>query len=214
MPWWAHKNIKSILQKSKVLFRLCLKFEWHQMVQIKLVSDHSELEGIKKLQEENLQANVGIHEAAKEGFVSAVYSIEFLKTMHDVSPSVIAKDEEKVVGYALVATKEISDQHDLLAYLFNTIDTLVYKNFSLKDSKYVVVGQLCVAKNYRGKGIVQEMYQYYKKKLQSQYDYCLTDIAQSNPRSLKAHLKTDFKIISTLIFGGVGWDIVIWDWNE
>ena len=101
----------------------------------------------------------------------------------------------------------------LLADLFNTIDKIEYKGQLLKNSSYVVVGQLCVAKNYRGLGLVQQMYQHFKTSLSGKFEYCLTDIANNNPRSLKAHLKTGFQVVDTLHYGGIDWDIVLWDWN-
>lgn len=184
------------------------------MIKIKRVTNNAELEGIKKLQEENLNINISAEEAEQQGFVSAVYSIDFLKIMHVAGPSVIAVDDNIVVGYALVSTKEIRHHHDLLADLFNAIDKINYNGISLKDANYVVVGQLCVAKNYRGKSVVQMMYQYFRDSLQNEFDYCLTDVAQANPRSLKAHLKTGFEIVNTLTYGGISWDIVLWDWTK
>ena len=183
------------------------------MIRIKLVSDFSELEGIKTLQDQNLKKNLSNADTEAEGFVTAEYSIEFLQTLHQQSPSIIAKDEALVVGYALVALKSIRYQHELLADLFDNIDKIEYKGQLLKKSNYVVVGQLCVAKNYRGVGLVQQMYQHFKTSLSEKYNYCLTDIAENNPRSLKAHLKTGFQVVDTLHYGGIQWDIVLWDWN-
>ncbi|GAC1528899.1 MAG: hypothetical protein NVS3B15_06970 [Sediminibacterium sp.] len=183
------------------------------MVTIKLVSDTTELEGIKKLQRENLKKNLSQDEAGAQGFVTAEYSIDFLWQMHQAHPSVIVKDGEIVIGYALAALKSIREYHDLLADLFNTIDKTGYNGIFLKDADYVVVGQLCVAKNYRGLGLVQKMYQYFKDRLSGEFEYCITDVAQDNPRSLKAHLKTGFQVIDTLTYGGIGWDLVLWDWT-
>ena len=53
------------------------------MITIKRVTEFSELEGIRKLQEDNLKKNLTDDEAETEGFVTAEYSIEFLKTLHD-----------------------------------------------------------------------------------------------------------------------------------
>jgi len=183
------------------------------MVIIKKVTDFAELEGIQKLQQENLKKNLTDQEADAQGFVTAEYSLEFLRKMHAGSPSVIAKDGDQVVGYALVTVKAVRHDHDLLGDLFNTIDSLRYHNQSLKNARYVVVGQLCVAANYRGLGLVQQMYQQFKISLSDTFDYCITDVAQDNPRSLKAHLKTGFHLIDTLHYGGLGWDIVLWDWT-
>ena len=134
--------------------------------------------------------------------------------MNTASPSVIAKDGDKVVGYAMVAVKSIYGGHPLLDSLFDSIDALNYNDTPLKDVNYILVGQLCVGKAYRGTGLVQKMYNYYQQSLSKSYQYLITDVAQENPRSIKAHLKTGFEIIHTIEYGGIGWDIVLWDWRK
>ena len=184
------------------------------MVEIVRVKNDTEIEGIRLLQKENLKKLISTEEATKEGFVTAEYSFEFLKQMNTASPSVIAKEGDKVVGYAMVAVKSIYGGHPLLDSLFDETDKLSFNNKPLKETNYVLVGQLCVGKNYRGQGIVQKMYGFFKTELQKEFTYCITDVAQDNPRSIKAHLKTGFEVIHTIGYGGASWDIVLWDWNK
>ena len=184
------------------------------MIEIIRVSNDAELEGIRLLQKENLRKLIGETEAGKEGFLTAEYSMETLQQMHLYQPSIIAKDGDKIAGYVIVTTKESYGQHPLLDSLFDSIDALNYKDDSLKNIKYILVGQLCVGKAYRGIGLVQKMYTYYQECLSKEYQYLITDVAQENPRSIKAHLKTGFNIIHTIEYGGIGWDIVLWDWRK
>jgi hypothetical protein len=58
------------------------------------------------------------------------------------------------------------------------------------------------------------MYQYFRSSLAGEFDFCVTDVAETNPRSLKAHIKTGFQVVATLSYGGLGWSIVLWDWKE
>lgn len=184
------------------------------MILVKQVTDYRELEGIKQLQNENLRKNVSEQEAGAEGFVTAEYTLDFLKTMHNAAPSIIAKAGDRVVGYALVSIPSVRSHHGLLADLFDSIDKSVYKNQELKNAKYVVVGQLCVSKPYRGLGLVQQMYHHFRDCFRQEYDYCITDVAKENARSLKAHMKTGFRVVNTLSYGGMSWDLVLWDWND
>ena len=177
-------------------------------------NNDSDLIGIKNLQQLNLRKNLNESTASAQGFLTAEYTLEYLKEMNDASPSIIAKDGDKVVGYALVATKEVRNGHDLMADLFNVIDTKTYKGQLLKEVNYVVVGQLCVAEAYRGQGLVKRLYDYYRDCLASEYEYLITDVAQANTRSLNAHKKSGFQVIDTLVYGGIGWDIVLWDWRN
>ncbi len=183
------------------------------MIEVKRVSDIWELQGIKGLQEVNLSRNISSDEATREGFLTASYTIDFLEEMHRDEPSIIAKVDDEVVGYALVSTKKMRSRHDLLEGLFNVIDNCVYNHQSLSEINYIVVGQLCVAKNFRGQGLVQRLYGHFKDCLHDQYDYLVTDVAKDNIRSLKAHQKTGFQVISELKYGGLDWNVVLWDWR-
>lgn len=181
---------------------------------VKRVETKSELEGIRNLQAANLRVNIDEDTAASQGFLTAKYSLEYLQEMHAASPSIVALDGDRVVGYALVATKEVRDGHDLVADLFNVIDTKTYKGQLLKEVNYVVVGQLCVGEGYRGQGLVKRLYDHFRDCLSSQYEYLITDVAQANTRSLNAHKKSGFQVIDTLVYAGIGWDIVLWDWRN
>ena len=184
------------------------------MVEIKRTETISELQGIRDLQRKNLKHLISREEADSQGFVTAEYSMEFFKAMHNTCPSIIAKVGDLVVGYALVAVKAVRQEHDLLADLFNSIDKVTFNGKLLANVNYVVVGQLCVAKEYRGQGLVKRMYNFYRDCLSSEYDYLVTDVAQDNPRSLKAHKSTGFQVVEVLTYGGVSWDIVLWDWRN
>ena len=183
------------------------------MVNIKLVTEFDELVGIKTLQAENLYQNISLDEALQQGFLSAEYSLDFLQLMHKAAPSIIVKDGDKVVGYALVTLKEVGYRHDLLRDLIDTIDKIIYNGQLLKCKSYVVVGQLCVAKDYRGQGLAKKLYALFRETLYNSYSYCITDVATNNIGSLKTHVSTGFKVIDSSFYGGVNWNIVLWDWT-
>lgn len=178
------------------------------------VSSPTEIEQIQALQRKNLRVHIGEAVALDQGFLTAEYTIDYLTRMHEAMPSIIAKEGEMLAGYSLVSVQNVREGHDLIADLFNVIDRTAYKGRLLKESNYVVVGQLCVAKEYRGRGLVQGLYGHYRDCYADQFDYLVTDVAQANARSLKAHIKTGFQVIDTLVYGGIPWDLVLWDWRN
>ncbi|MBM3413175.1 MAG: GNAT family N-acetyltransferase [Bacteroidetes bacterium] len=182
-------------------------------IEITRVTSQSEIIDIRDLQALNLKQNITYEEATVQGFLTAEYTINYLEEMNSVSPSIIAKDGEKVIGYSLVATKEIRKGHVLLEGLFDAIDECTYNGKLLRDVNYVVVGQLCVAKEYRGLGLVQQLYGHFRDCLSNKFVYLVTDVAKANVRSLKAHKKRGFQVINELTYDDVGFDIVLWDWN-
>lgn len=179
-----------------------------------LVSNELEIQGIKSLQEQNLRTNISDEEALSQGFLTASYTMDYLREMNAVAPTVIVKDGDVIAGYAMVATQPVRNGHDLIDYLFNTIDRTAYQGKLLGETNYVVVGQLCVAKAYRGLGLVQQLYGHFRDCYADQFEYLVTDVAHANTRSLRTHLKRGFQVIDTLTYGGIGWDIVLWDWRK
>lgn len=173
----------------------------------------ADLEGIRLLQQENLRGRIPEEEALREGFTTAVYTLDFLREMHACHPSVVAKADGRVVGYALVTFPELRDGHPLLNDLFGKLDTIRFRGRLLREAGYVVVGQLCVARGYRGIGLVQAMYALFRERLSGCFAYCACDVDRENPRSLKAHRRTGFEVVDTLAYGGAMWDVLVWDWR-
>ena len=95
-------------------------------VKISLASTDFDLVGIKNLQTRNLKTNLSSEEKKAEGFLTAEYTISFLKKINQKSPAVILK-KEKVVGYALAVTKELSKEHEVLNQLVVKFEKQKYK---------------------------------------------------------------------------------------
>lgn len=182
-------------------------------MQIRLTQSTEDLRGIKSLQNQNLKANLSEVEKNKEGFVTASYTMEALELMHQLLPSIVAIDQYKVVGYALVIDKRFKGTHHLIDDLIKNIDHLSYRGEQLAVVNYAVVGQLCVDKQYRGQGLASKLYQSFKDHYSIRYPYCITDVDRSNKRSLQAHYKTGFQPIGQLQFENADFEIVLWNWN-
>ena len=182
------------------------------MITLQLVKSQEEMKGVLALQQANLRNNITQEEAETQGFLMAEYDLDFLELLNQKSPGIIAKDGEKVVGYSLVALPETARQHPLLADLVQNIERCIFKGKPVEN--YAIVAQLCVSKEYRGQDLVQKLYGSFREHYANRYTYCVTDVAQANHRSLKAHQKRGFQVIDTLDYGGIGWNIVLWDWNK
>ena len=182
-------------------------------VVIRRATSPAEVAGIKALQNANLASRLSEAERAAAGFVTAEYSLEFLLAMHEETPAVIAMDEGVVVGYALVTTRELGASHELVRSLVQAVDGFEYRGLPLGAARYVLCGQLCVAKTHRGQGLAGGMYAHFREALSADYDFLVTDVDTTNWRSSLAHRKAGFEVLATLGYGGAGWDVVIQDWR-
>ena len=179
-----------------------------------LATTDREIQGIRDLQEANLKENVALEKRPIDGFLTAKYSLDFLKAMNKSTPAIIAKQKGEVVGYALATNRSLLGQHPLLKDLSIQINKIPFGDKAIGDFDYLVVGQLCVARQVRGQGLAQRLYAHFKTTYQEQYPFSVTDVDQSNLASLKTHLKVGFQFVSTLQYGNSNWDVVIWDWRN
>ena len=178
-----------------------------------LVSSPVELQQILQLQQANLLANIDELEMQSQGFVTIRHDLSKLQQMHDLAPSVIIKDNDNLVAYALTMFRECRKLIPDLEPLFATLDQLAWNNRPINDYRYYVMGQVCIAKEYRGKGLFHELYAHHRKVYQPQFDLFITEISSRNHRSLRAHEKVGFKIIHSHKENLDEWQVVAWDWR-
>jgi ribosomal protein S18 acetylase RimI-like enzyme len=183
------------------------------MITIKSAETIAELEGILDLQLENHLQTVSDQEKSEQGFVTVRHSLDQLQKMNFIASHIIAKEEDKVVGYILAMTKASKDLVPVLIPMFRQFDQLIYENQRVSEYDYLVIGQICVSKSHRGKGLVDLMYKAYKKAFSERYDFAITEIAKSNYRSLSAHKRIGFDIIHEFEDETQEWSIVAWNWK-
>lgn len=178
-----------------------------------LTNNIQELQQILRLQEENLVQHIDKTEMQSQGFVTLRHDLKILEQMHKLAPSVIIKDDDRVVAYALTMLLECRRLIPDLESMFSLLDKLNWKGKSLTAHSYYVMGQICIAKQYRGQGLFDELYNHHKKIYQSQFGLFITEISTRNHRSLRAHERVGFKTIHTHQDELDEWAVVGWDWN-
>lgn len=176
-------------------------------------TSEKDLLGIIELQKNNLPANLTAEEISEQGFVTVIHSMGDLKKMNDIEQHIICKDQEKVVAYLLAMTSRSKNDIPVLVPMFDVFEDLSYLGKPVSTYNYIVVGQVCVHKNYRGRGILDKCYETYKKSFKEKYDFAITEIATTNPRSINAHKRIGFTEIHKYISPDMNvWSIVAWNW--
>jgi L-amino acid N-acyltransferase YncA len=171
---------------------------------------------ILALQKINLPNNLTESEIETQGFVTCDHSPQLMKRMNHPFPHVIALHDSKVVGYALVMLPVLKNEIDVLKSMFEVIENHQFKEVSLEKSNYFVMGQVCIDKNHRSKGLFQNLYDGLKYYMSPHYNFCITEIDQRNRRSMRAHEKVGFELMTSYRDSKNGklWDLVIWDWAK
>lgn len=155
----------------------------------------SELDQILELQKQNLRHTQSKEIEADQGFVTVQHDMEVLLSMNNAANHVIAKLGNKVVGYALAMTRDFRFKIPILNPMFNLMDNLMVDGLKIGDGNYIVMGQVCIHKDYRGKGVFKGMYSKYFELYKPLFGWVITEIAARNTRSLKAHFNVGFNEI-------------------
>ncbi|MFZ6025254.1 MAG: GNAT family N-acetyltransferase [Bacteroidota bacterium] len=183
------------------------------MYNIELVSTKEQIHQIAELSSINLRSVVDEHTKVDQGFLTWEYTTRLLEAMHDFAPSVIASYNNQVVGYALTATHAMSEVHKEMKVMLNNLSTLTYLGRPMNDYRFYMMGQICIAKEHRGKGLFEKLYQHHRTVYGNQFDFLLTEVSTSNHRSMRAHEKVGFKTIHTYHDHMDEWNVVVWDWK-
>lgn len=185
------------------------------MILYTIAKTDQELADILLLQERNLSCNLTRDEAQSQGFVTISHSLEQLKTLHAYEQQLLMKHGRRVVGYLLAMTKDSRNIIPVLVPMFNMFDEISYKGRLISDYNYIVVGQVCIEKEFRGKGLLDKSYEAYKLLFQDKFDFAITEIAVNNVRSIKAHTRVGFvELHRYKDENQVEWIVVLWEWEE
>lgn len=186
------------------------------MLTITTVQSQADVQGILALQQANLRKNVPIAVQVDQGFVTVEHDPDVLMRMNRAAPSIIAKDGDTVVGYALTMLPEFGANVPELVPLFELINRLDYKGQSLSNYNWYVMGQVCVAAGYRGQQVFDRMFQHHSQVYGDRYQLLITDISANNMRSLRAHARVGFETLHEFYDSIIGetWIAVVWDWQK
>lgn len=185
----------------------------HTAFQLTTIGSETDIRQVLALQQANLPVNITPETAAAQGFVTVKHDPALLFQMNETIPQVIAKDQDQVIGYALVMLPSFQELIPVLKPMFAQLDALSYQGKKLSDFRYYVMGQICIAAAYRGMGVFDQLYQKHRELYAEKFDFCLTEIAARNHRSLKAHARVGFNKIHAYKDETDDWEIVIWDWK-
>lgn len=183
------------------------------MLVVTTVETNEELQEILELQQQNHIQNIDEMEMETQGFVTLKYDISVLQQMHNLAPSVVAKENNRVAGYALVMLKECRDLFPPLESMFSTLDLLTYENKPLNEYRFYIMGQVCIDKKFRRTGLFDQLYQKHKENYAGRFDFVVTEVSTRNHRSLRAHKRVGFEIIDSYNDDMDEWAVVLWNWK-
>jgi len=175
------------------------------MITYSAATTDEELYQILALQRKNTFQEISSEERKTEGFVTVQHDFNLLKRMNHACPHSLAKENNTVVGYALCMHPKFRDSIPILKSMFAEIDRVTASD-TIK--KYIVMGQICIDKEYRGKGIFRKLYENMQQIINPEFSKIITEVVTTNTRSLQAHYAIGFKKLSTYKTNESYWDLM------
>jgi GNAT superfamily N-acetyltransferase len=177
---------------------------------VRRAESDADLRGILSLQAANHRDVVASGERASQGFVSLRHDFALLREMNAAWGHVVAvtPGAEQVVGYALTMEERFRHRLPLLEPMFERIERLSWRGRPVREWRWYVMGQVCVAKEHRGQGLVEAMYAEQRRLTAAGFDLVVTEISRLNPRSLRAHERAGWDVLDVYTDAGEEWVVV------
>jgi len=169
----------------------------------------ADLNAMLALQVTNQPENLEAAELQAQGFVTVQHDLDLLRDMQASAPQVIAKAGSDLAGYALVMLPEFAVRIPILKPMFDIMAECSWQGRPLSQYRYFVMGQVCVAKNYRGMGVFDGLYRHMAAQYRHDYDLIITEVSHRNARSLAAHRRAGFlTMLSYTDPSGENWELI------
>jgi hypothetical protein len=142
---------------------------------------------ILDLQSTNFIAN--LHEDdRKQGFLSAQFTAEQTALIAEDLGTMLAVVDDHVAGFLCAFRKEFDTGSPVIATMLESYDRLSFDGEPLSSFSSYIYGPVCIARDYRGRGLLRGLYEAQKKDLAGRFEIGVAFVSRSNPHSLEAHV--------------------------
>lgn len=96
--------------------------------------------------------------------------------------------------------------------MFDMLDSLSWQGKPIRENtRWFVMGQICVAKAFRGQGVFDGLYTTMKTICADDFDFTVTEVAERNIRSMRAHERAGFKTLHRYedVLTGETWRLIL-----
>jgi predicted GNAT superfamily acetyltransferase len=143
---------------------------------------------ILDLQSANYIANLSAHER-EQGFLSARFTLEQTAQIAEDLGTIVAVIDDQIVGFICAFRNEFETRSPVIAKMLESYDRFIFEARPLSTLNSYIYGPVCMARDFRGRGLLRGLYEAQKKDLAGQFEIGVAFVSRSNPHSLAAHVK-------------------------
>ncbi len=142
---------------------------------------------ILKLQSANYIANLS-EEERKTGFLSAEFTPEQTAQIAEDLGTIVAAIDDQIVGFVCAFRNEFETGSPVIAKMLASYDRMTFEGRPLSSFNSYIYGPVCIAREFRGRGLLRGLFEAQKKNLADQFEIGVAFVSRSNPHSLQAHV--------------------------
>ena len=150
------------------------------------------MEDIEKILELHFKYQIDSinEEDKKDGFITTAFTKEQIKELITLEQGIfVAIENEKVIAYVMSASWNFWSRWPMFAFMIEDLKNIEYKGKRLSVENSYQYGPVCVDKEYRGKGILEKLFEFARINMSKKYPILVTFINKINQRSYQAHTK-------------------------
>ena len=159
-----------------------------------------DINGVLALQVLNLQANLPIT-TLENGFVTTPFTPTLIEQIIQMDGLFVAEDKGQIIAYVYAGSWAYFQQWPIFDFMIARFPSLQFNKQLITVENSFQYGPICIATDYRGKGVLQKIFEEMRIAFASKYSISITFINAINKRSTKAHVeKLGWEIIDKFTF--------------
>jgi len=172
------------------------------MIETRLATEY-DIPGVLVLQDDNLYKNLTPSERER-GFVTTPFTIPQLKTIIQKNGLFIAENKNsEIIAYAFAGDWKYFQQWEIFNFMVARFPQLSFQGKKITTQNSFQYGPVCISLSYRGKGILNLIFEEMRIAFEQNFPISITFINQVNLVSKKAHIKKlGWEVIDEFEFNG------------
>lgn len=160
------------------------------------IGNKADIEGVLALQARYLYRNLS-DEERKKGFVTTPFTVSQLEEILLENGLFIAETEDgKIVSYVFAGSWNYFEQWGIFNFMVSRFPEVSFQGKEITTSNSFQYGPICIDENYRGKGLLNQIFEEMRLEFCKKYPISITFINKINAISTRAHTKK------------LGWEII------
>ena len=153
------------------------------------IGNNDDIDGILALQEKYLYLNLSELEREK-GFVTTPFTVSQIQEIIKQNGIFVGENENKeIVAYVYAGSWSYFEQWEIFNFMVSRFPKLNFNGNEITTINSFQYGPVCIAEEYRGQGLLNEIFEEMRTAFIKKYPISITFINKVNAISLNAHTK-------------------------